>query len=208
MGLVRMGPPTELVIKLAKEFKIATFIETGTYYGETSYWASQYFEKVYTIEQSKELYEKAISKFSYIKNLKFIFGDSKIELGKIIKLVRSSSLFWLDAHWSGGATYGQNEECPLIQEIKVIVNQNRFDSFIFIDDARLFTSPPPFPHKMEQWPDITLIIETLNSGLSKKYIVIFEDVIIAVPNFAKQFLAGYCQEVNTKKWHESNIFEK
>ena len=32
--------------------------------------------------------------------------------------------------------------------------------------------------------------------------VIIEDVIIAVPNFAKSLLANYCQNVNAKAWEE------
>lgn len=201
MGLIRMGPPTELIAKLAIEFSIPNLVETGTYYGGTAVWASQYFKNVSTIEYSKDLYEEAVGNFNHISNIEFIFGDSRSELTKLLARLEGGSIFWLDAHWSGGSTYGENDECPLIEEIEII-NSYKFDSFIFIDDARLFTSPPYHPHKIEQWPNFTTVVDALKSVSNDKYIVIIEDVIIAVPGFAKKTVAHYCQEVNTKAWED------
>ncbi len=200
MGLVRMGAPNKLIEKLATNFKIHNFVETGTYHGGTATWAANYFKKVLTIEYSKELYEQAVAKFN-IANIEFIFGDSRTELTKLIERLDSSSLFWLDAHWSGGATYGDTDQCPLIEEINII-NSSSFDNFILIDDARLFTSPPQPPHKIEQWPDIAAVIQALKSEQNDKYIVIIEDVIIAVPSFAKTVVSEYCQNVNAKAWED------
>ena len=201
MGIVRMGPPHELIKSLATDFSIHTFIETGTYHGDTAIWASQYFQKVFTIEYSKELYEHAIQRVQQISNIECIFGDSRDELPKILPRLEGSSLFWLDAHWSGQSTYGEADECPLLDEIKILKTSS-FNDFIFIDDARLFTSPPPAPHKIEAWPNITAIIHELHDGDNERYIVIIEDEIIAVPGFAKALLAQYCQAVNTKAWEE------
>lgn len=200
MGLVRMGPPNKLIEKLVTNFKIDNFVETGTYYGGTATWASKHFKNVLTIEYSKELYEQAIAKFN-ISNIEFIFGDSRTELSKLIKHLDSPSIFWLDAHWSGGVTYGDTDQCPLVEEINII-NSSSFDNFILIDDARLFTSPPQPPHKIEQWPDVATVIQALKSKQSDKYIVIIEDVIIAVPSFAKTVVSEYCQNVNAKAWED------
>lgn len=49
MGSVRMGPPTGIIETLQENFVLQRFIETGTYLGETTCWASQCFEKVITI---------------------------------------------------------------------------------------------------------------------------------------------------------------
>jgi hypothetical protein len=201
MGLIRMGAPTDIIEKLAKDFQINNFVETGTYYGNTAIWASNHFDNVFTIEFSETMYRQVIEKLDKVANLHCILGDSRTELSKIIENTKKSSLFWLDAHWSGGDTYGNNDECPLLEEIDIINNSNN-DSFIFIDDARYFTSPPQPPHKIEQWPSITDVIQKLQSGSTEKYIVIIEDVIIAVPLFAKCTLAKYCQEVNAKAWEE------
>lgn len=201
MGLTRMGPPPQLITKLATDFSIKNFVETGTYKGNTAIWASQYFNKVLTLEYSRELYDEAVRQFHSISNIEFIFGDSRTELSQIVERLEGISLFWLDAHWSGGLTYGDNDQCPLIEEINII-NNSDFDNFIFIDDARLFTSPPQPPHKIEQWPDIIAVIKALQSGNSDKYIVIIEDVIIAVPILAKATVAQYCQNINAQAWEE------
>lgn len=201
MGINRMGPPHELLKKLQMEFSIPNFVETGTYKADTALWASTIFKKVITIEFSEELYSEAIKKHNTIDNIEFKFGNSKEELEKIIPHLSGICLFWLDAHWSGGLTFGENDECPLVDEINII-NLYCPDSIILIDDARLFTSPPPSPHNADQWPDISTVIGRLQSLSSQRYIVILEDVIIAVPEYARNLIRNYCCQVNTRQWEE------
>lgn len=201
MGLIRMGPPTKLVITLKERYTLQDFIETGTYYGNTAIWASRHFERVITIECSQEIYKKTVSKYSTVKNVNFVLGDSRAVLKTLVSQLTHPVLLWLDAHWSGGETYGENDKCPLIEEIRAI-NMSQCPHFVFIDDARLFTSPPPRPHRIEKWPSIDEVIEALKSGNHKNYIVLIEDVIIAVPEYAKGPVASYCQEVNTNAWQE------
>ncbi|MCK4826444.1 hypothetical protein KA005_62455, partial [bacterium] len=204
MGIVHRGPPIELISKLKETFCIATFVETGTYQGDTAYWASGVFDHVITIEVSKSLYEEVVEKYGHTKNVEFMHGDSREKLKGIIAKLDGPSIFWLDAHWSGGTTYGENDPCPLIEEIKII-NSSEYEHFVLIDDARLFTSPPPDPHPIEQWPNICVVISALSSSDKVRYIVIFEDVIIAVPNLARDLVAQYCQNRNIKSWKEHGI---
>lgn len=209
MGIIRMGPPEELIMRLTHEFEIPNFVETGTYYGKTAVWASHYFKNVFTIEYSQELYQKVSPQYKNVENLHFIWGDSRTQLSQLIEQLEGSTLFWLDAHWSGGLTYGETDQCPLIEEIEIL-NRSPYPQFILIDDARLFTSPPQIPHKIEQWPEITEVIEVLKVGDQERYIVLIEDVIIAVPSSAKFLVANYCQETNNKLWQEygKSNFEK
>lgn len=200
MGIVRMGPPTEIIIKLKEYGKIANFIETGTYKGNTTYWASQIFDRVVTIEYSPVMYQEATKKYSNVQNIEFLCGDSREKLQEVVANLDRPSIFWLDAHWSGGNTYGEGDECPIVDEIKII-NSSPCKHYILIDDARLFLSPPPSPHLVEQWPDINTLINTLNLT-SINYTVIFEDVIICVPSDAKPMLSEVCQVLNTKLWQE------
>ncbi len=190
MGIVRMGPPTEIIYKLQEVYGINNFIETGTYQGNTAYWASQVFEQVFTIEYSQDIYQKVTEKYGHIKNINFLYGDTINLLKNTLSKLESPSLFWLDAHWSGGLTYGESDECPLLAEIEII-NRSDCEHFILIDDARLFLSPPPPPHSPQQWPDISNI---LNSGKNSRHIVIVDDVIIAVPVSAKELIVRYCQD--------------
>jgi len=201
MGIVRNGPPAGIVCKLKSLYNISTFVETGTYLGGTALWASKVFERVITIEASEEIYRQTRQKYEYIGNIKLLFGDSRKVLAEVVSVHPTPAVFWLDAHWSGGETYGEDDECPLIEEIHAI-NISEYDHFIFIDDARLFTSPPPRPHRIEHWPSIDQVIEAIKSGNQKYYIVLIEDVIIAVPEYAKESVASYCQEINTQAWEE------
>ena len=177
MGLLRMGPPSDLIVKLAQEYGIDGFVETGTYYGGTAIWASQQFSQVFTIERSELIYAQTSKKLKTINNISLILGDSAIELKTLLPKLSKKCIFWLDAHWSGGDTYGETNQCPLIEEIKII-NEYQMESFIFIDDARLFLSPPQPPHQMDDWPHVTEIIHLLNAYNQSRYIVIIEDVII------------------------------
>lgn len=199
MGIIRRGPPEELIFLLKKNVDIKNFIETGTFLGRTAYWASKYFDKVYTIEISEVFYKKTSLKFGDIENINFILGDTREQLESILNQINSSALLWLDAHWSGGETYGENDECPLLEEIGII-NKSKLSHSIFIDDARLFLAPPIKPHKIEQWPDIKSVIDKLSEGIHERYIVIIEDVIIAVPLDVKDVVAQYCQDINTRIW--------
>lgn len=201
LGLIRMGPPSELMLRLRAEYELKEFIETGTYYGNTAVWAAAHFEYVTTIEYSREIFEEAVARHGSIQNINFIFGDSRSVLKTIVPKLSRPAIFWLDSHWSGGETYGENDECPLIGEIHAI-HRSKYAHFVFIDDARLFMSPPPQPHRIEQWPSIDEVIYALKSGNHKHYIVSIEDAIIAVPEYAKETVAIYCQEVNTKAWEE------
>ena len=204
MGIVRMGPPEELVLLIKSNAKVSTFIETGTYQGDTTIWAAKHFEKVVTIERSRALFELVSEKYEHVENAKFLFGDSRSILGVILSEIREPAILWLDAHWCSGDSYGEHDQCPIIEEIGAIVATG-MDHSILIDDARLFLSPPPLPNLIEQWPSIDQITRALQAGGASYYITVFEDVVIAVPIKIKAVVAGYLQEQNTRAWQERGI---
>lgn len=41
MGIVRMGPPEELVLLLKRDLNVSTFVETGTFKCGTAVWGLQ-----------------------------------------------------------------------------------------------------------------------------------------------------------------------
>ena len=94
-----MGVPTELVTKLAIQFRVKNFVETGTYYGGTAFWASKFFKNILTIEYSDELYKTVKTKYKDIDNIEFLFGDSRTQLKEINQRLDNPAIIWLDAHW-------------------------------------------------------------------------------------------------------------
>ena len=185
-----MGPPEELIAKLKAAINAHCFIETGTYMGATARWASENFEKVITIENAPAIFQSTSKRYSAIGNIEFIFGHTTEKLKEIVPALDAPAIFWLDAHWSGGETYGSRDECPVLAEIGII-NASAHPHCILIDDARLFTAPPPPPHDSESWPDISGLLAAINA-IAGRYTVIFDDVVISVPEAAKEIVREYC----------------
>jgi hypothetical protein len=198
MGRVLLKmPPAELMLRVRDQLGIECFIETGTYRGNTSAWAAAHFPRVVTFERSDQLYRQAVHAHGHTQNIDFNLGDSREGLRRLVPSLEGPSLFWLDGHWSGGVTYGQDDECPLMEELAAITISPHAHA-ILIDDARLFESAPPRPHDPTQWPPIDCVIETLASRPERPTIAIIEDVIVAVPQTAGPLLVAYCQDVNTR----------
>ena len=188
-----MGVPTDLVLAIRHQFSVDCFVETGTFQAGTAVWAGGVFSQVYTIEASPQLHAQALSKFGDRRNIQFLQGSSPGVLRAIAPKLPARTIFWLDAHWSGGETAGQENECPLLDEIDAI-DAHHNDSFILIDDARLFLAPPPLPHNADHWPNLAAILAALLAKNPARYIVVLDDVIIAAPKSARDFIVQYCQK--------------
>lgn len=55
MGVINFSIPESLVLNLVKNNNVKNFVETGTYKGNSSFWAAIHFDNVFTIELNKEL---------------------------------------------------------------------------------------------------------------------------------------------------------
>jgi hypothetical protein len=197
MGIVRMGAPEEEIIFLKQLFHLTRFVETGTFKGGTSIWASQFFKQVDTIEFSKPIYLETSQKFKHIPNINFINQDSRVALSEIVRTACDPILFWLDAHWCSMGSYGENDQCPLIEELNII-SSSPISHFILIDDARLFMAPPPLPNLIKFYPNINQITETSN----KYSLTIYEDVIFMLPVNTQEAFGIYLQKKITQAWLE------
>ena len=102
------------------------------------------------------------------------------------------AVFWLDAHWSGGETARGATECPVLGEIAAI-RAHSPEHAILVDDAALFLAPPPAPHRREDWPDIQILLRCLNTPPPEPYVVVFRDVLIAVPQRVAGALDDFCR---------------
>jgi hypothetical protein len=98
----------------------------------------------------------------------------------------------------GSDTSGEGYECPVMAEIAVINSYSK-PHIILVDDARLFSAPPPHPHDASQWPDLNAVVSALDNR-GARYVVLFEDALIAVPMSLKPFLVKYLQERITEDW--------
>jgi len=85
-------------------YELRVLIETGTFLGDMIEAVRSDFERICSIEISKELYDRAKARFRKAKNVVLIHGDSGQALREIVSELEEPALFYLDAHYSEGRT--------------------------------------------------------------------------------------------------------
>ena len=128
----------------------SAWIETGTYYGETTKVLSNISKKTVSIEADKDLYELAKKKLFNLHNVEIILGKSEDILSDAIeKVIDYENLcIYLDAHLCHDhikniKTFGNEENAtPIKKELKLIEKYlQKFERInILIDDIRLFNN--------------------------------------------------------------------
>ena len=203
MGVINFGAPIRDVIFLKELMQLENFVEGGTFRGLTALAMSNIFKDVITIEKSERMFSLSSRKLDGISNIRLIKGDTRKWLPEITSQ-NKNILFWLDAHWSGGETYGHEDECPLLEELKTIF-ESQINCAILIDDARLFLAPPPLPHSLEQWPTFSEILKTLPPGWD---LMAFEDVIYVLPSEVMNKFRAMIQIEISRKVKNHKFFHK
>jgi len=193
MGDVRMGPPERLVLSLRDALGAATFIETGTFRGATAEWASRHFSKVHSIERAESLYREATERLGTVGNLSLHLGDTRDIMPVLISSLEAPAVLWLDAHWSGGETAGEGDECPLLDEL-AIADASKQTLAVLVDDARYFLAAPPAPHRLGDWPDLAEVVDKLSRG-RERYVCVTEDVIVGVPMEHRDVAVLHCRRL-------------
>lgn len=141
-------PPHAIKQQVLREFSdrygLRIFVETGTYWGDMVAAMMPQFDVIYSIELSTELYEKACRRFRHADQTTLIQGDSGAALATMVPKLDRPTLFWLDAHCSGGETARGASDTPVLEELKQILGAGT-GNVIIIDDARLFDTEPGYP---------------------------------------------------------------
>jgi len=136
----------QTVAEYAARFAPPVLIETGTYTGHMVYAMLDTFETVYSIELDDRLVRKAKEKFAPYRHVHIIQGESSNVLPGILQNTHQPCLFWLDAHYSGGATAKGALETPIMQELAVVFDHEAIDDHVLlIDDARCFDGTHDYP---------------------------------------------------------------
>lgn len=129
------------IAMIASALKPEIFLETGTFNGDTTDRASRYIPLTHTIELGEELYEKAKKRFSTNKNIILHLGDSAQVLPSLMPILNSKTLFFLDAHFSGGSSVKGLVNTPILNELETIKKSGINDAIILVDDTRMFYTP-------------------------------------------------------------------
>jgi hypothetical protein len=141
-------------------FKNATWVETGTFVGETTNFLSKTAERVVSIEPEPELFRKAQQRFAGINNVEIINGLSEVIFPSLLPTIRGRVNFWLDGHYSAGITHLGPQETPIIDELQAITdNIQNFESVcVMVDDVRLFGNTASALND-PAYPDIDVLVD-------------------------------------------------
>lgn len=174
------SPPTPQLIKhkiireIAKKYSTKILVETGTYLGTMINANKDHFEKIFTVELDKKLYIRAKRKFAKFKHITIKQGDSAKVLPQILKGIKNPTLFWLDAHYSGGITSKGKLETPIFEELKIILTKSS-NHVLLIDDALDFNGQNDYPHIRE----LKVFIKKRNSNYS---FLVKQNIIYILPD--------------------------
>lgn len=175
--------PTFIKLKILFNYNIqnALWIETGTFYVETTAYLSKIAKKVISIEADPRLYSLAKIKFSRSTNVEIINSKSQLILNQILAKENSNQniCIYLDAHLcydhiNNSPTFGEEENSTCISEELKILNLyiKKFNNIkIFIDDIRLFES------SFHNYPSLNLLVDFCKSNNLKW--TIEHDIFIA-----------------------------
>ena len=136
----------------------ATWVETGTYLGQTTEFLSKFGRKVYSIEPEPTLFANAKKYFNNFKNVEILNGTSETTFPVLLPKINGNVNFWLDGHYSAGITFKGPQDTPILDELKIISNNIiHFDKIcVLIDDIRCFN-----PHKSEYstYPSVDILVD-------------------------------------------------
>jgi hypothetical protein len=191
VGAVCFSLDPNLFAYLRRGLPLSIFVETGTFYGETTRRIAPHVDKVYTVELAKSIFAAVHPELQKFPNVVAVEGDSAEALRSLrSELEGSSVLYWLDAHWCGDGSAGAGRECPVLHELEAISNLNE-RSVVLIDDARYFLAPPPSPHQVADWPRLCELTDKIREVASDHGVWVINDVVIVVPHRIEEHAIEY-----------------
>lgn len=124
---------------------LKTFVETGTFKGDTLAAIAATGIRSISVELSKDLFDRANQRFAGRANIELHQGDSGEVLPRIVATLTEPALFWLDGHYSAGNTAHGTLASPISEEIRCIFNSPVKGHVMLIDDASDFTGEGGYP---------------------------------------------------------------
>jgi hypothetical protein len=118
----------------------ATWVETGTYRGDTTLFLSTIASRVFSIEPAPALYRDAVERFKQLDRIKILNGVSEDILPGLLPDIAGDVCFWLDGHYSDGVTFQGKVDTPIVQELETIEKHlKRLGKVaVLVDDVRCF----------------------------------------------------------------------
>lgn len=153
----------KLTVLLRNAFPNSTWIETGTYLGQTTKVLSKHSAFVYSIEPEPTLYSNAIASFKNYPNVEILKGLSEEVFPYLLPKLSGNINFWLDGHYSAGSTHKGPQDTPILDELAHIAkNLSHFGKIcVMIDDVRCFN---PQLEEYSSYPPLNMLVEWANQN--------------------------------------------
>jgi predicted O-methyltransferase YrrM len=124
----------------------ATFVEAGTYLGDTVAYFVPHASRVISVEIDDKLWEAAQRRFADSPRVEIVKGDAADEIPRIAEALSGPALIFLDGHHSGAGTGRGQEYEPALGIVKRLGTAGlAAGSTIVVDDLRLFGREPDYP---------------------------------------------------------------
>ena len=164
----------EAIQHYQKKSGYGILVETGTYKGDMILAQKDFFKKLYSIELSPALYQRAKKRFRKYSYVTLLQGNSGEVISRVLGELQEPAIFWLDGHYSGGITATSEKHSPINEELQALISNNRFQHIVLIDDARVFTGENGYP-TIEEAKEITI------RNFPGYHFSVEEDIIRLVP---------------------------
>ncbi|MDA9009203.1 class I SAM-dependent methyltransferase [Alphaproteobacteria bacterium] len=136
----------------------ASWVETGTYRGDTTALLADNARFVHSIEPEVKLFEAASIRFAKFDNVEILKGTSEEVFPELLPKLSGDVNFWLDGHFSGSSTFQGATDTPVVEELRSIsANVRNFDKIaVLVDDIRLFD---PRKEGFQSYPDLDFLVD-------------------------------------------------
>lgn len=141
----------------------ATWVETGTFLGETTALLADHSPMVYSVEPEPKLFARAKELFANKKNVEIINGGSEDVFPGLLPKIHGDVNFWLDGHYSAGITFKGKVDTPVKDELRCISeNISNFRRVaVLVDDVRCFD---PQSEEFAGYPSIDFLVDWARSN--------------------------------------------
>ena len=123
----------------------SSWVETGTWLGDTTDFLSGFAKHVWSIEPGPELARNAKQRFLDRRNVTIVEGQSEDQLGPILDQIPGDVCLWLDGHFSAGDTFQGPMDTPIEAELRLVQDHlGRLGRVtVLVDDVRCFDPSIP-----------------------------------------------------------------
>jgi hypothetical protein len=136
----------------------ATWVETGTYRGDTTARLAAAARHVVSLEPAEGLYQAALQRFAGMPKVELLNATSEQAFPALLPRLEGGVAFWLDGHFSGGPTFRGPSDTPIVDELAAIGEHlARWPRVaVLVDDLRLFTGAV---HAYGPYPPLSVLVE-------------------------------------------------